>query len=174
MDEEDSNSEYVAAPRSPQGDSKGDLDMVSGSLPIPYRPAGQSRGRARINCGHCRERDLTTYYCCLSCPNFDLCSNCVTKGCKNNPRHQLVQVRQSRQSPSPSPETMPVGRRETHEAIACNRCEQVDLVKYYRCRTCPDFDLCEQCYVDKRQGCKVNSQHRFDKMQYMDGRERVI
>ena len=175
MDEKDSGieGENVPAPESPEGSSRGGLDIPLSSLHIPDRPAGRTQGRGRIECDHCGQRDLATYYHCRSCPDSDLCSNCVSQGCQSSPHHELIQVRQSSKSPSHSSETMPAGRGDKSK-IDCDRCSQLDMVKYYRCRTCPRFDLCEQCYVDKHRRCEVSSRHRFEKTQYVDGRERVI
>ena len=40
---------------------------------------------------------------------------------------------------------------------------------FYRCQTCPEFDLCVDCYVVRRRGCTVNIRHKFDKRRLVDG-----
>ena len=161
-DEEDSDSddENDPTPEPAQGSSKGGFDTPSSSLPIPYS----------VECDNCGDGNRTTYYHCRSCPDFDLCSDCVSQGCTNNPRHELVPVRQVSRSLSPRPENVPGGRREKSK-IDCDRCNERDMVIYYRCRTCrPRFDLCETCYVDEHKRCKVDPRHGFVKTQYVGDR----
>ena len=63
---------------------------------------------------------------------------------------------------------------EKPSTITCDSCERTEGTRYYRCRTCDDFDLCERCYVDRRLGCKIDIRHRFDKTRWIDGKECII
>ena len=63
---------------------------------------------------------------------------------------------------------------EPKSKISCDSCDAHNCVKYYRCKTCPDFDLCEACYVDRREGCSTDIKHRFSKIWWFDGKEVLL
>jgi len=72
-------------------------------------------------------------YNCTICPDFDLCAKCEASGV-HPAEHPLLKMRQV-------PSTAVV-----HHGITCDGCQQSPITGIrFKCRTCPDYDLCEAC-----------------------------
>jgi len=72
-------------------------------------------------------------YNCTVCPDFDLCAKCEAASV-HPAEHPLLKFRQ------------PVNTPVVHHGITCDGCQQSPITGVrFKCRACPDFDLCEAC-----------------------------
>jgi len=72
-------------------------------------------------------------YNCTVCPDFDLCAKCEAASV-HPAEHPLLKFRQ------------PVNTAVVHHGITCDGCRQSPITGVrFKCRACPDFDLCEAC-----------------------------
>jgi len=70
---------------------------------------------------------------CTVCPDFDLCAKCESASV-HPAEHPLLKFRQ------------PVNTAVVHHGITCDGCQLSPITGVrFKCRTCPDFDLCEAC-----------------------------
>ncbi|XP_005106370.1 E3 ubiquitin-protein ligase mind-bomb isoform X2 [Aplysia californica] len=90
-------------------------------------------------------------YKCRMCPDFDLCANCKGQGCHSE--HNMTEIA----VPKTKKENVSSGSDVIHTGIQCDACH-VNPIRgiRYKCRECPDFDLCANC---KGQGC--HSEHNM-------------
>jgi len=108
-------------------------------------------------CDGCDSQIRGIRYKCTTCPDYDLCQNCLHKGIHSE--HDKVEIlRPARHGcPMRSRPDFPHGP-VAHNAI-CDACESQIRGIRYKCLSCPDFDLCEKCYAIKG---VHNPEHKFD------------
>ena len=86
----------------------------------------------------------------------------------NDSEDKAVDTRLPYRDPSPT-----ISYRQDSD-VTCDSCDKHACIKYYHCKTCSDFDLCEECYVDRRKTCDADANHRFDKIWWFNGREVLL
>jgi peptidoglycan hydrolase-like protein with peptidoglycan-binding domain len=105
--------------------------------PCQENPADAVHGDAahgNVRCDGCNVFPIVgPRYNCTVCPDFDLCAKCEASSV-HPAEHPLLKLRQ------------PVSTQVVHHGITCDGCQQSPITGVrFKCRTCPDFDLCEAC-----------------------------
>ncbi|KAJ3123163.1 hypothetical protein HK098_002128 [Nowakowskiella sp. JEL0407] len=90
-----------------------------------------------VICRACNEEICGTRYACLQCEDYDLCRTCQLSSHAIHPAdHNLLSI------PWRNDLT------NVHYDIVCDGCQQSNFSGIrYKCASCPDFDLCEKCYI---------------------------
>jgi hypothetical protein len=132
-------------------------------------------------CDSCDTPISGTRFHCSNCEDFDFCSSCFEqKRSTHNPEHQFQEVSAlsalkealSRNdmfidaSFSSGKATDPEPKRR-HNAY-CDRCDQTIFGIRWKCFECPDFDLCNSCYLEANgnEDIKKHSKdHSFGKIE---------
>ncbi|KAG7099701.1 hypothetical protein E1B28_001521 [Marasmius oreades] len=133
------------------------------STPVPDESLPVHNG---VGCDSCNVIPIRgVRHKCLDCPDFDLCTQCISNGGaeNHNPFHEFFEVkepgrvvvhtaysghgeREAQRNPSPAvPETASAPRDIVHFAT-CNLCDSRIHGSRYKCVDCPDFDACENCF----------------------------
>eukprot|EP01017_Pseudomicrothorax_dubius_P046787 TRINITY_DN8291_c0_g1_i7.p1 TRINITY_DN8291_c0_g1~~TRINITY_DN8291_c0_g1_i7.p1 ORF type:complete len:240 (-),score=12.13 TRINITY_DN8291_c0_g1_i7:82-801(-) len=93
-----------------------------------------------ISCDFCKKSPIIGVRSkCVECPDFDLCPDCM----KSRPHpHAFSMITQ------PSKGRFYKGLAAvTHNDVFCDVCKTSDIKGIrYKCTTCPDFDLCSNCF----------------------------
>jgi len=100
----------------------------------PTKESSASDVHGNVRCDGCNVFPLVgPRYNCTVCPDFDLCAKCEASGV-HPAEHPLLKMRQA-----PSIAVV-------HHGITCDGCQQSPITGVrFKCRTCPDYDLCEAC-----------------------------
>ncbi|KAK0188649.1 hypothetical protein F5146DRAFT_1056176 [Armillaria mellea] len=115
------------------------------SIPIDAPPAyserrtGASLHADGVSCDGChRPIKVGIRYKCQHCQNYDLCPDCCDVPPRDHPSwHSFLRIGANSQVP-------------VHEGYSCDGCSQEPIRgKRYICKTCKDFDLCENCKISQ-------------------------
>ncbi|KIM31741.1 hypothetical protein M408DRAFT_327187 [Serendipita vermifera MAFF 305830] len=139
-------------------------------------PAPESRKEEGIHpniwCDKCGEQVRGLRYKCNQCPDYDLCSRCVSRdsaavihtaahdhtfkiipappvtsrrgsgGRRRGPRQSNTPAAASNETPAPTP--------VMHNRVTCDGCGMNPIVGVrHKCLDCRDFDFCDACMVTK-------------------------
>ena len=104
-------------------------------------------------------------YHCELCPDFDLCEKCYEEK-KANHGHcfKAISIKDKLEELGINFEknikfkSKPKEQNEIHIGYICDGCKMAPIKgTRYHCEQCPDYDLCEKCYKEK----KTNHGHTF-------------
>ncbi|KAJ7597410.1 hypothetical protein C8J56DRAFT_920004 [Mycena floridula] len=115
-----------------------------------------------VLCDVCDKTIEGSRHKCLDCPDYDLCTKCITSGSaeRHNPFHEFLELKEpgrvivhtvhnglEQQAAAPavaSPPAAPV--EETQHSATCDLCSSYIFGVRYKCVKCPDFDTCSSCF----------------------------
>ena len=131
----------------------------------------ENASHLNVECDSCLISDFSIYrYKCLICDDYDLCGSCfekrqVTKDHKLE--HALVRFDQPDvlfgvsydEDKTNLIKLARIYKNEEHKNIYCNVCKaQPILGLRFKCDTCFNYDMCYDCYINKRESNK----HSFE------------
>lgn len=92
---------------------------------------------------------------CTICVDFDLCSKCENSGKsfgRHSAQHNMIKVAAPGQPIRPrcpvmsEPTATATGPSDVHAGVRCDGCSVLPIKGIrYKCTSCPNFDLCEDC-----------------------------
>jgi len=122
-------------------------------------------------CDFCKKENFTEYrYKCLTCNDYDLCGKCFEKRNVNQDHllsHPVIRFDVPGEIFGLKFENSEINLsnfensflNETHEGVTCDICTRVPIKGLrLKCDTCNDFDLCFDCYSNK----KTSKNHSFN------------
>lgn len=121
----------------------GDRQFSLRNLVLSRCQPGRHRQHAAI-CDGCEKRIVGVRHKCLTCPDWDYCSDCHANAALNHRGHRFVPVYETIAEPPSS--------HEVHYGIFCDGplCKDQPYANYiagvrYKCSVCYDLDLCAKC-----------------------------
>ncbi|KAJ2848008.1 hypothetical protein IWW36_003550 [Coemansia brasiliensis] len=125
-------------------------------------------GSATYTCNRCSSKISPPVFCCLTCSDFHLCSDCVDKGeaCSHHNFAAIAIDTTSLGKSAKTAEPAQSTQSKPHDSktssplaiIVCNECKKsVDGIRH-RCTRCKDYDLCDRCY---RNVTQIHPGHGF-------------
>jgi hypothetical protein len=118
----------------------------------------------QVTCDFCQTQNIKgKRYKCMTCYNFDLCSECFPKRSNfhstSHPfkivsflKHSTKILKPIQDSIKFPTQPVPVLNVETHFGIVCDHCKEEGFNgKRFKCSNCVDYDLCERCYGNRFQ-----------------------
>jgi len=123
----------------------------------PVRPVPLTAVHHGVTCDGCNTFPLRGIrHKCSSCPNYDLCDSCESKGIHNH--HSFTKIIQPRRY-CPQTNNTSTNAEVVHFAI-CDNCQSRIKGIRYKCATCADYDLCQNCSA-----LNIHSHHLFSKIE---------
>ncbi|KAJ4002254.1 hypothetical protein F5050DRAFT_1558953 [Lentinula boryana] len=168
---------------------------ISVSPRVPFAvPVAQSESVRNENgqvvhhgvwCDFCHSVIEGVRHKCLDCPDYDLCTSCITGGGagNHNPFHEFFELSEPGRvvvhnvfSGSGEREAAPQPPRRANEAPAqsnqpvvhtatCDLCESRIRGDRYKCLNCPDWDCCATCFTITEEH---HPRHAFVKISHPD------
>ncbi|KAJ3789277.1 hypothetical protein GGU10DRAFT_261076 [Lentinula aff. detonsa] len=168
---------------------------TSASPRVPFAvPVAQSESVRNENgqvvhhgvwCDFCHSVIEGVRHKCLDCPDYDLCTSCITGGgaSNHNPFHEFFEISEPGRvvvhnvfSGSGEREAAPQPPRRVNEAptqsnqpvvhaATCDLCESRIRGDRYRCLNCPDWDCCATCFTITEEH---HPRHAFVKISHPD------
>ncbi|KXS17152.1 hypothetical protein M427DRAFT_264296 [Gonapodya prolifera JEL478] len=138
-------------------------------MPLPRRGDTTTFGGRRpvwpgVHCDGCLSTGLHERYKCQSCPDYDLCTNCFTDVLRRHPGHQFRLFLPPTTAPN-IPAQPPFAREIALSqrgvpwpTISCNGCGLQGVHDRFKCRTCPNYDLCKPCH---KSAAYIHPGHQF-------------
>lgn len=105
------------------------------------RPAPRQEVDHKTTCDLCASNIRGIRYKCLTCPDYDTCSQCINITDEKHPNHTFVKITEFQMLAHKDP-----ALHQEHGAF-CNQCRvEIGGIRY-KCMhpSCPDFDLCRNC-----------------------------
>ena len=125
--------------------------------------AKTSSDKHSCTCDCCKKSDFSEYrYKCLVCDDYDLCGSCFEKRNINGNHalsHPLVRFDlpdelfglQFENSEINLSNFIKIFKNEIHEGVKCDNCSNNPIRGLrLKCDTCHDYDLCVDCFKDKK------------------------
>jgi len=106
---------------------------------------GQSGVVHNAMCDSCNVQIRGNRFKCLNCPNYDLCESCTRKEGVHAPDHKFQKITQPQRGCPWKREYGNVPQSEVPHNATCDQCNSAIKGIRYKCKTCPDYDLCETC-----------------------------
>ena len=151
--------------------------LNKGFQKIPFEPMDPRkivhRGSYCFNCGQIKFITGTRLKC-LNCPNLDSCSNpvCEQKHLLNYPNHTFILIQeplplapQKGNLPEPtalSPVFTFADPATDNHGISCDGCQQNIVGVRMMCVNCEEFNLCRNCYANKKAHIKFHVFAKID------------
>ncbi|KXS17150.1 hypothetical protein M427DRAFT_54806 [Gonapodya prolifera JEL478] len=99
-----------------------------------------------VQCGGCHSTGLHERYKCLNCADYDLCTNCVRDAPRIHPWHPFRLFLPPTTPTVPGSFQSPSQPRRPWPTVSCDGCGLQGVQERFKCRTCPDYDLCKNCH----------------------------
>ncbi|KAH2977152.1 hypothetical protein KXW58_006055 [Aspergillus fumigatus] len=120
-----------------------DRDFCLKSLVQSRCSPGRHHQHAAI-CDGCEKRIVGVRHKCLTCPDWDYCSECVGNAAQTHPGHRFAPLYEAISEP--------IQHHEVHYGIYCDGplCKDKPFPRYitgvrYKCSVCHDTDFCAKC-----------------------------
>ncbi|RIA80248.1 hypothetical protein C1645_792940 [Glomus cerebriforme] len=111
--------------------------------PIPYPRTSNHTPRPEnlhsATCDYCESVIFGIRHKCINCPDFDLCSNCISLAPTQHPNHTFMPIHK------PGEPEIKIPDAAFHPGIRCDGCHKPINGIRFKCGNCPDFDLCGNC-----------------------------
>ncbi|KAG9294152.1 hypothetical protein G9A89_021511 [Geosiphon pyriformis] len=128
-------------------------------IPFPSSSSSQSFPTSNLHsaiCDYCESVIFGIRHKCINCPDFDLCSNCISLATVQHPNHTFMPVHR------PGEPEIKIPDAAFHPGIRCDGCSKAINGVRYKCGNCPDFDLCGNCEASPLN--KHDDNHAFIKI----------
>jgi len=111
--------------------------------PIPYPRTSNHvphpENLHSATCDYCESVIFGIRHKCINCPDFDLCSNCISLAPTQHPNHTFMPIHR------PGEPEIKILDAAFHPGIRCDGCHRAINGVRFKCGNCPDFDLCGNC-----------------------------
>jgi hypothetical protein len=128
-----------------------------------------------VECASCGIRPIrhVDRYHCLECSSYDLCESCFEKRCETGTHssghamihfklpNEFLGIHVNDEVTLNNLKYLTTLQYEKHDGIACDGyCRQKDIIGLrFKCDTCPNYNLCETCAIEKRICTKMHQRN---------------